>query len=86
MESSFCWGCVITLLFRGYTLLWVFHNPQGRVALARSCLQPIGWHWSHPMGTEHREWGGENNEYEYPYDLSSKQNKKLQGDVTHPKR
>jgi len=31
------------------------------------------------MGTEHREWSGENNECEYPYDLTSKQNKKLSG-------
>jgi len=41
--------------------------------------------WGHPMGTGHREWSGENNEYEYPDDQNSKQNKKLQGEVTHPR-
>ena len=64
-------------------ILGVCHNPQGRVALIRSFLQPIGWLWGHPMGTEHREWSGENNECEYAYDLSSKQNKKLLWVVTH---
>jgi len=51
--------------------------PQERVAPVRRFLQPIGWLWGHPMGTEHREWSGENNECEYTYDLSSKQKKKL---------
>jgi len=54
-------------------------NPQKRVALVRRFLQPIGWLWGHPMGTEHREWSGENNEREYTYNLSSKQKKEVAG-------
>jgi len=45
---------------------------------------PIGWLCGHPMGTEHREWSGENNQCEYTYDLSSKKKKKLQGHITQP--
>jgi len=64
----------------------VVTQPTGESCAGKKISATHRMALGHPMGTEQGEWSGENNECEYTYDLISKQKKKLQGHVTHPRQ
>jgi len=64
----------------------VVTQPTGESCAGKKISATHRMALGHPMGNEQGEWSGENNECEYTYDLRSKQKKKLQGHVTHPRQ